>query len=73
MKKEKRVYWLDIQNNNYDDDILFGERKEDLNSFISLAEEEGNVASIDHFIEVILNNNEINVNNCRFKLLEITI
>ena len=70
MVKEKRVYWLDIQNNDYDDNILFGERKEDIEKFISLAEATGNVASVDHFIEVILNNNEVNISNCKFKLLE---
>lgn len=59
---ERRIYWLDIKNNDYGDEIL-----NNTEEFITKAGNEGNVATLEYFIRA-LNSNEINVNNCIFKI-----
>ena len=54
-KKEQRVYWLNIKENKYDFDLL-----KDLEKFISTAENIGNVATIEHFINEVLNSDNMN-------------
>lgn len=64
---EKKIYWLDL--NDADCSVLWGTSDENIQEFISIAEQRGNVASVDFFINNILNNDEIETSNNVFKYI----
>lgn len=62
---EPRMYWLDVQNNDYDDSVMHN-----YEAFITEAENCGNVATILKFSQM-LNSGEINAENCLFNTNQI--
>ena len=62
---EPRMYWLDVQNNDYDDSVMHS-----YEAFITEAENCGNVATILKFSQM-LNSGEINAENCLFNTNQI--